>query len=187
MAFDPTLAPRDPGVAPLAPVAVAALLEAPRDAIVAELRAMGDELAGWSPAPGEWSAKTCLGHIIEADRRGFGGRIRRILAEDGVAEQGWDQLEVAADRADDRRSLDDLLAEFITGRDAGIAVIRGLRDEDLGRHAVHGTVGRVTIGELLQEWIFHDRNHHRQLLANAQARVWPAMGATRRFTNPDDS
>jgi len=44
---------------------------------------------------------------------------------------------------------------------------------------------RVTIGELLQEWVFHDRNHLRQVLLSAQARVWPAMGNTRRFTRSD--
>jgi len=33
--------------------------------------------------------------------------------------------------------------------------------------------------------VFHDRNHVRQLLANAQARVWRAMGGTRRFTAPN--
>ena len=41
--------------------------------------ALGDE-AGWRPAPGEWSANECVGHLIEAERRGFAGRIRPILA-----------------------------------------------------------------------------------------------------------
>lgn len=185
MGFDPSAGPRDLSVPQLGPAEVARLLESSRDAIVAELRAMGDELAGWPPAPGEWSAKACLGHFIEADRRGFAGRIRRILAEDGVAEQGWDQLAVAAERRDDERPVDQLLAEFTGLRDDAIELVQGLTTDDLDRHAVHDVVGRVTIGELLQEWVFHDRNHLRQLLASSQARVWPAMGATRRFTRPD--
>ena len=44
---------------------------------------------GFDPAdvaPDEWSADECVGHIIEADRRGRAGRIRRILAEDNIAE-----------------------------------------------------------------------------------------------------
>ena len=36
----------------------------------------GDD-GGWRPAPGEWSANECVGHLIEAERRGFAGRIRR--------------------------------------------------------------------------------------------------------------
>ena len=145
---------------------------------------MGDTVGQWRPAPGEWSANECVGHVIEADRRGFAGRIRRILAVDGVAEVGWDQIAVAAARRDWERPVAAVIEEFTTGRDEGIALVAGLTRSDLDRHATHSVVGRVTVGELLQEWVFHDRNHIRQLLANAQARAWPAMGNTRRFTRP---
>jgi hypothetical protein len=43
----------------------------------------------------------------------------------------------------------------------------------------------VTVRDLLHEWVFHDRNHLRQILANGQARAWPAMGNARRFSHPD--
>ena len=45
---------------------------------VAELTALGAD-GGWRPEPGEWSANECVGHLIEAERRGFAGRIRTIL------------------------------------------------------------------------------------------------------------
>jgi hypothetical protein len=48
-----------------------------------------------------------------------------------------------------------------------------------------GSGGRPLAPDRVQEWVFHDRNHIRQLLANAQARIWPAMGGTRRFTDPN--
>ena len=185
MAFDPAdVSPVD-GLEPLRVGQIAGLLRAGRDHIVTELTALGDEWARWRPAPGEWSANECLGHIIEADRRGFAGRIRRIIEKDGVAEAGWDQIAVAAERRDNERSVDTILAEFRSGRDDAIDLVGALRDEDLERHAVHAVVGRVTIRNLLHEWVFHDRNHIRQLLANAQARAWPAMGNARRFSHPD--
>ena len=185
MPFDPAdVSPVD-GIASLTTLQVAALLRAARDHVVTEMTALGDELARWRPAPGEWSANECLGHIIEADRRGFAGRIGRILAEDGIVEKGWDQIAVAAERRDNERTVDAILAEFRSGRDAGITLVDGLRDDQLGRFAVHDVVGQVTIANLLHEWVFHDRNHIRQLLANAQARAWPSMGRTRRFSHPD--
>jgi hypothetical protein len=183
-AFDPTLAGRDPAPAPPDPMAVARLLEASAGAVAAEIRALGD-LAGWTPAPGEWSANDVVGHLIESDRRGYTGRIRRILAADGVLEQAWDQEAVAAARGDRDRAGAELAAEFIAGRAEGIVLVRSLRPADLERHAVHSGVGRVTVAELLDEWVFHDRNHLRQLLATTQARVWPAMGNARQFTDPD--
>jgi hypothetical protein len=184
MGFDPTRAPRDPAVAALTPDAAAALLESSGAAFAAELAALGDELARWRPGPDEWCANEVVGHVIEADRRGFGGRISRILTQDGVAEEGWDQLAVAAARRDVERPVGDVIAEFRAGRAEALRVVRSIRPDDLGRSARHARVGDVTISDLLQEWVFHDRNHLKQLLLSAQARVWPAMNNTRRFTDP---
>jgi hypothetical protein len=185
VSFDPAdVDPAEP-LSPLTPAEVATFLGAAGELIATELEALGDRWAAWRPAPGEWSANECVGHIIEADRRGFAGRIRRILVEDGVAETGWDQIAIAAERHDRERSVAAILAELRSGRDEAIALVRSLTPEDLERHAVHGTVGRVTVANLLHEWVFHDRNHIRQLLANAQARAWPAMGNARRFSHPD--
>ena len=77
------------------------------------------------------------------------------------------------------------MAEFVAGRDDAIGLVEGLRHADLGRAAIHDAVGRVTISNLLGEWVFHDRNHIRQLLANGQSRAWVGMGGARRFSHPD--
>ena len=185
MGFDPADVQRSDSLGPLTTEQIATFLTASAVHIRVELEALGDEWARWRPAPGEWSANEALGHIIEADRRGFAGRIRRILAADGVAEVGWDQLAVAAERRDQVRPVATVLDEFTTGREAGIELVRSLRDDDLERHAIHEHVGRVTVRNLLHEWVFHDRNHIRQILANGQARAWPAMGNARRFSHPD--
>ena len=185
MGYDPTILPRDPSVAPIAPDVAGRLLEASGAAFAAELEALGDELARWRPGPDEWCANEVAGHVIEADERGFGGRIRRILEQDGVEEQGWDQLAVATERGDVRRPVADVVAELRAGRADALAVVRALRPADLARRARHARVGEVTVSDLLGEWVFHDRNHLKQLLLTAQARVWPAMGNTRRFTDPD--
>jgi hypothetical protein len=47
--------------------------------MIGELQHLPDEILAWHPAPGEWCVKECLGHIIEADRRGFSHRIRDVL------------------------------------------------------------------------------------------------------------
>jgi hypothetical protein len=185
MSFDPADVNPIEGLEPLSTDQVGALLKASAAHISAELMALGDRWAQWRPAPGEWSANEALGHIIEADRRGFGGRIRRILAVDGVEEHGWDQLAVAAERRDHEKTVGAILDEFATGRTAGLDLIESLDEADLERVAIHDRVGRVTVRNLLHEWVFHDRNHVRQILANGQARAWPAMGNARRFSHPD--
>src|SRR5258708_13761089 len=97
---------------PLTPAVAARMLTASGAAITAGLEGMPEEIAGWHPAPDEWCAKECLGHIVEAERRGFAGRIRQILESPGLPIKGWNQGEVQRQRADDQRALVDLLADF---------------------------------------------------------------------------
>ncbi len=84
----------------LEPREVAALLRALSSAVVAEINALPEEVLAWHPAPGEWCAKECLGHLLEAERRGFNGRIRTILAQPEPALPGWDQQAVERERRD---------------------------------------------------------------------------------------
>jgi hypothetical protein len=181
--FDPVLLPADPAAPGLTTEEVAALLDSTARIVAAELTALGD-LAGWHPAPGEWCANECVGHILEADRRGFAGRIRRILAAPpGVEpeEPGWDQAAVAAERNDCQQDPATLVAEIAVSRIDAVELVRSLQPADLDRAAIHAVVGRVTVRGILNEWVHHDRNHVRQLLLNAQARAWPVMGNNRKF------
>jgi hypothetical protein len=38
------------------------------------------------------------------------------------------------------------------------------------------------VEDLLQEWVYHDRNHIKQILGNAQAWAWPHMGNAQKFS-----
>lgn len=165
----------------LAPKEVASLLDALRLAMTAEIGALPEAVLAWHPAPGEWCAKECLGHILEAERRGFNGRIRTILAQSEPDLKGWDQLEVERERNDCQRSATDLLGELSAMRDDSVALVNGLSEADLQRGGTHEKVGYVRVNDLLQEWVHHDRNHFRQLQANIQAYVWPSMGNCQKF------
>jgi hypothetical protein len=45
------------------------------------------------------------------------------------------------------------------------------------------TVATLSVGDLLHEWVHHDRNHLRQMLANVQAHAWPHMGKSQKFAS----
>jgi hypothetical protein len=167
---------------PLAPREVAKLLESAAAAIRAELAALPDGVLGWHPAPGEWCAKEVLGHLIESERRGFAGRIRIILASDEPRLDSWEQVEIARARRDCDRPGPALVAEFDALRRDSVVLLAGLRTGDLARGGLHPKVGHLRVGDLLHEWVHHDRNHLRQLLANVQAAAWPHMGNARRFS-----
>jgi hypothetical protein len=149
-----------PGPRLLRPTEVGRLLESAVAVVRAELAALSDDVLAWHPAPGEWCAKEVLGHLIESEGRGFAGRIRIILASDAPA----------------------LVDEFARLRRESAALVAGLGAADLGRGGRHPKVGLLRVGDLLHEWVHHDRNHLRQMLANVQALAWPHMGNARRFS-----
>jgi hypothetical protein len=162
----------------------ASLLRAGAATIAAEVRGLPEAVRRWHPADGEWCAKEVLGHLIEAERRGFGGRIGIILKHDRPALQRWDQNEVARARKDCDADAEALVSELLRMREDGVAMVAALRPEDFGRVGRHPLVGDLSVRDVLQEWVHHDRNHLKQILSNVQAYAWPHMGNAQKFSAP---
>jgi len=165
----------------LSPQEIAACLRATSTILRAELAALPLLVVSWHPAPGEWCVKQVLGHLIESEQRGFAGRIRTILSSDNPQLAAWDQIALAHERHDCDRDLADLSGEFGKLREESVALVAGLRGSDLDRGGYHSTIGYVRVGDLLHEWVYHEHNHIRQMLANVQDFVWPYLGNTQRF------
>ena len=164
------------------PEEIADLLDMSGHAFAGLLQALPPEAAAWHPAEGEWCVNECVGHVIEAEKRGFGGRIRIMLGADDPRLQTWDQVGVATARRDCERKPEEMLAELTPLRRESIELVRSLSPEQLARPGSHPQVGRLTVGEILHEWVHHDDNHLRQALANVQAYVWSRMGNAQNFS-----
>ena len=119
------------------------------DALRAESAALTDGAASWHPAPGEWCVKEVLGHIIEAERRGFAGRVREFLAKDEPACVPWDQDVVARERKDCARPLGALVDELGALRADSAKLVEGLPAAALNRGGQHPKVGRLTVGDVV--------------------------------------
>ncbi len=167
----------------MTPQEVAPILEASGEAISNLLGTLPAEIASHRPAEGEWCVNECVGHLIEAERRGFAGRIKTMLDEDEPRLVPWDAAEVAKARGDCDHDLAGLLQEFTALRRDSVELVRSMKSSDLGRGGMHPVVSRITVDEILHEWVHHDANHLRQALANVQMFMWPAMGATQRFSS----
>ena len=167
---------------PLNPALAAGLLRTAIEIVRAEFPALPKPALAWHPARGEWCVKEVLGHLIETERRGFAGRIRIILASDRPLLESWEQDAVARARNDCARDWGHLFDEFVELRAESVALVTGLEPEDLERGGEHPKVGFLCVADLLHEWVHHDRNHIRQMLANVQAFVWPHMGNAQRFS-----
>ena len=167
----------------MTPGELAGILEISGQAYTGLLRALPREVASWRPAPEEWCVNEVVGHVTEAERHGFAGRIRVMLREEEPQLQPWDQAGTARARRDCERLPQDVLKEFESVRDESLELIRSLKSDQLERGGMHPKVARLTVKDLLHEWVHHDGNHLRQAYANVQAYVWPDMGNARRFSS----
>lgn len=161
---------------------IVTLLTASMEAIRAECSRLPSRMLTFRPAPDEWCVLEVLGHLIEAEQRGFAGRIRLIVSQDGRALDQWDPEQVARDRQDRERDPSLVLGEFVRLREVSLQLVERLRESDLAKRGEHPTVGTLTVSDILHEWVHHDRNHIAQMMANVQTCAWPHMGHAQRFT-----
>lgn len=172
--------------APLNLTQIAALIRATPQTLGNELGAVAGEVQHWHPAPDEWCINEVIGHLIEADRRGFDGRIRIILDEDTPQLEGWDMNAVAAQRRDCERDVFELLDELEAMREESAQMVSRLTPDQLARPGIHPLVGELRVVDVIHEWVHHDCRHVKQILSNIQAFVWPNMGSAQRFSQIGD-
>ena len=177
---EPAISAQHP--ASLTPGAIAQVLRSTAVMLQAELPALPEAALAWHPAPGEWCIKEALGHLIEAEQRGFAGRIRAMLAAESPRLTTWDRAAVARERDDCAGSLAELLRQFGEVRAESVVLVSNLSESALLRGGDHPEVGRLRISDVLHEWVYHDRAHLQQMQSRVQAFVWPHMGNARRFS-----
>jgi hypothetical protein len=123
------------------------------------LSRLTEEAAGRRYAPGKWSIKEVLGHILDSERV-MGYRLLRIARGDATPLAGFDQDTYAVTGRFDRRPLDALLAEYAAVRAATIELIGSLDEEDL---AHRGIANDYPVSARALAWIIagHERHHLR--------------------------
>lgn len=109
-------------------------------------------------APGEWSARECLHHLLDAETHLYPARIAAFLAgQDFVA---FDPAAAATAYHDQTPAQ--LVAAFAHQRTANLATLDTLTLEDLNRSVRHPSFGPVTLIQMLHSWAAHDLNHTTQ-------------------------
>jgi uncharacterized damage-inducible protein DinB len=91
--------------------------------VIAE--AQGDDRASLPSAPGKWSLKELLNHMIDVERV-FSGRLLWFAREPGSSLPGFDQDRWVPAADAHRRPLPDLLQEFTAVRLATTLLLRSL-------------------------------------------------------------
>jgi hypothetical protein len=114
-------------------------------------------------APGKWTVKQVLGHLID-DERVFGCRGLCVAREEPLALPGFDENLYVRTAGFENRTIEDLLEEYAAVRAASLAFFRGLPEEAWRRF---GTVNgyRASVRGLGFQIAAHERHHLRILEA----------------------
>ena len=136
-------------------------LRAQLDETLALVRGLPEEQGGHRYAPGKWSIREVVGHVIDAERI-FAYRALRIARGDTTPLPGFDENAYAAASEADARTLAGLADELEHVRLSNIAMLRGLSDEALARR---GTASDAPVSARALAWIIAGHElHHRGLL-----------------------
>jgi DinB family protein len=121
------------------------------------------------PRPKKWSMLEILVHLRDCEIV-VGGRIRKMIAEEGGALMPFDQDRWAAGLAYRRESPKIALESFAALRRANLALLAAIGPSALDRHGRHPEYGRLTVRDLALHWAAHDAKHLDQIRAIRERR-----------------
>jgi hypothetical protein len=133
------------------------------------------------PAPDKWSVQIVLAHLADVEELGMRSRVEAMVTQGRPVLKSFDQLARVVEEGYEHQDPLRSLASFTRQRRENVRWLRKLRPADLKRKGRHEKVGEISVGELLNEWAFHDLGHLKQILEIKRYDLFPRMGNMRAF------
>jgi hypothetical protein len=113
------------------------------------------------PASGEWTAREIVHHLADSEATAY-VRLRRLIAEDRPAIQGYDEPEYAR-RLHYDRPIAASLAVLAAVRGASLELLESLAPAEWEREGTHSESGRYTVDDWLRIYAAHSHDHAAQV------------------------
>jgi hypothetical protein len=141
-----------------------------------------DEQLHWKPASDRWSISEVLAHLADVEVVGFRDRIQLMLEKNNPQLDAYDQNGAyAAGRYSTSKARENL-KKFCHERDRSLSALRYVPSSVLARGGQHAKIGPITVGQLMNEWAFHDLGHIRQIAELFRSRAfYPSIGPFQQF------
>jgi hypothetical protein len=114
---------------------ILAVLGAQSDETLALLRTIPESQGGFRYAPGKWSVKELIGHLIDTERI-FSHRALRFARDDRTPLPGYEPEDYIRNASFDNFPLNDLAAEFESVRRSTLLLFKHLDEEAWSRTGV---------------------------------------------------
>lgn len=146
-----------------------------------EISLMSPREMGARPAADKWCVQEVLAHLADVEEAGMRARVAAMVEQDNPTLPAFDQEARAIELGYRHIRPQVSLRRFAQQRRANLKWLHKLRPSQLKRPGVHQTVGKITVGELITEWAFHDLGHLKQILEIKRYALYPQMGNMRAF------
>ena len=125
-----------------------------REAVVG----LSDEQLQAFPIPGTWSIQQIVVHLNDSDAVGI-DRMKRVAAMERPLLMGYDENAFTARLRYEAQPVADTLDLFDLNRRLWAITLRGLPDEAFERIGIHSERGKLSLAELVADYIRH-LDHH---------------------------
>jgi DinB superfamily len=144
--------------------------------------AANDDQLHWKPAMDRWSVSEVLAHLSDVEVIGFRERIQKMLDNENPILEGYDQNAVYASGRYSGGKAREHLKKFCHERDRSLSWLRYVPAAMVSRTGQHSVIGPITVGQLMNEWAFHDLGHIRQITELYRSRAfYPSIGPFQRY------
>lgn len=129
------------------------------------LRDIDERASLWAPAPGKWTRKEVLGHLIDSASNNHARFVRAQLTENpagpGYEQDGW--VAVQRYREEPWKDLVDLWLAYNRHL---LHVIANVRPEALDHQITIGAGMPVTLAFVMKDYVRHMKHHLAQIFAS---------------------
>ena len=144
--------------------------------------AASDEQMHWKPAMDRWSISEVLAHLGEVEVLGFRDCIQKMLDRDNPELDAYDQNAAYGAGKYSGGKARENLKKFCHERDRTLSWLRYVPAAMVSRTGRHSEIGAISIGQLMNEWAFHDLGHIRQIAELYRSRAFfPSIGPFQRY------
>ena len=131
------------------------------DDVEAALAGITDADLDRRPDSGDWTAREVVHHLADSEATAY-VRLRRLIAEDRPAIQGYDEPEYAR-RLHYDRPIAASLAVLAAVRRASLELLESLTPEEWEREGTHAESGRYRVDDWLRIYASHSHDHADQI------------------------
>ncbi len=128
------------------------------------VRILPEEKLTTPHAEGEWTVQDILVHIIDTERV-FSYRALRIARGDTTSLPGFEQDDYVANANANQRTLDGILAEYLTLRHATLSLIRNI-DKSMLTHTTLASNNPTSVRALIYQIAGHELHHLESMQEN---------------------